>query len=74
MMRLKEIVELPQHQFLCDDIPFTAVSMKSLSGFKQWNDAYLMAQARRHKLKFCTFERKLENMESAESPVLLLIP
>lgn len=71
--RLKAILELPEHRFLADEIPFTSVSMKSLSGFKQWNDAYLMAQARRHKLKLCTFDRKLDNMETANAPVLLLI-
>lgn len=74
MTHLKTILELPQHRFLADDILFTSISMKSLSGFKQWNDAYLMAQARSHKLKLCTFERKLDNMENADNPVLLLIP
>ncbi|MDB6041388.1 MAG: hypothetical protein JWM99_5229 [Verrucomicrobiales bacterium] len=74
MAHLKAILELTEHRFLADEICFTAVSMKSLSGFKQWNDAYLMSEARRHNLKLCTFERKLDNMETAGAPVLMLIP
>jgi len=71
---LKTIVALPEHRFLADEIPFTKISMKSLSGFKQWNDAYLIAQAKKQSFKLCTFERKLDNMDEASSPVLLLIP
>ena len=74
MERLKAILDLPEHRFLADDIPFTQVSMRSLSGFKQWNDAYLMMQARQNNLKLCTFERKLSNMETVYAPVLMLIP
>jgi predicted nucleic acid-binding protein len=68
--QLKEIVALPEHRFLTDDISFDKVSMKSLSGFKQWNDAYLIALAKKHRLKLCTLEGKLENMDDPEHPVL----
>src|SRR5262245_8863265 len=44
---LKEIMTLREHRFLADDLSFERVSMKSLSGFKQWNDAYLIALARK---------------------------
>jgi uncharacterized protein len=73
MELLKGILALPEHRFLPDDISFTEVSMKSLSGFKQWNDAYLIALARKHNLKLCTLERKLDNMDDASDPILVLI-
>src|SRR4051794_9766994 len=41
MACLKRIAALPAHGFLPDDLSFECVSMRSLSGFKQWNDAYL---------------------------------
>lgn len=73
MSHLQAIVALPRHKFLADDLPFTEVSMRSLSGFKQWNDAYLIALARRHAIPLATLERKLDNMEDSQSPVLLVV-
>ena len=70
MSHLKVIFALPAHGFLCDDVSFEMVSMRSLSGFKQWNDAYLIALAAKHGLKLCTLERKLENMDNPATPVL----
>src|SRR4051812_11381383 len=43
MGRLQAILALSKHRFLADDVPFDRISMRSLSGFKQWNDAYLIA-------------------------------
>lgn len=74
MGRLKAILELPMHKFLADDLSFAQVSLRSLSGFKQWNDAYLIALASRHQVRLATLERKLENMDDLKSPVLHLIP
>ena len=74
MTRWRVIVALPEHRFLPDDVGYDAVSMRSLSGFKQWNDAYLMALARRHRAVLATLERKLENMDDPESPVVRRIP
>jgi len=37
---------------------------------EQWNDAYLMALCRKHRLKLATLERKLDNMDDSTSPVL----
>ena len=48
MSQLKAILALPTHQFLADDLPYDQVSMRSLSGFKQWNDAYLTATPTGH--------------------------
>jgi uncharacterized protein len=73
MARLKIIAALPNHEFLSDDMSFTEVSMVSLSGFKQWNDAYLIALARKHSLRLCTLERKLANMDDPSNSVLTLI-
>ena len=73
MGHLKFILALPKHRFLADDLPFDEVSMRSLSGFKQWNDAYLIALAASHSLKLATLERKLDNMDSLKVSVLHVI-
>lgn len=73
MEHLLRVLALRHHQFLADDIPFSEVSLRSISGFKQWNDAYLIALAVKHRLKFCTLERKLGNMDASATPVLMLI-
>jgi predicted nucleic acid-binding protein len=73
MTHLKAILTLPNHQFVPDDIPYDRVSMRSLSGFKQWNDAYLIALAAKHKLKLATLERKLDNMDLLKIPTLHVI-
>jgi predicted nucleic acid-binding protein len=61
---------LSPHRFLPDDLSFEKVSMRSLSGFKQWNDAYLIALAGKHGLSLATLERKLDNMDDPKSPVV----
>ena len=71
---LRDVMEWPQHTFLPDDEPFTGVSLHSMSGHRQWTDAYLIRLARKHGLKFATLERKLDNMDDQTSPVLLLVP
>jgi uncharacterized protein len=73
MRQLNVICALQRHRFLPDLLPFTAVSMRSLSGFKQWNDAYLIALAKKHRMRLATLERKLENMDDSGSPVLARI-
>ncbi len=74
MEHLQAILALPKHNFLPDELPFTDVSMRSLSGFKQWNDAYLIALARKQGLKLATLERKLQNMDDPRQPVIHVIP
>jgi len=73
MNHLKAIVALPQHKFLVDDLCFESVSMRSLSAFKQWNDAYLIALAAKHGLKLGTLDQKMNNMDDPKSPVLHVI-
>ena len=74
MERLQIICALEEHRFLADDLPFTKVSMRSLSGFKQWNDAYLIAKAAQAGVRLATLERKLENMDNSTHPVVFRIP
>jgi uncharacterized protein len=73
MILLDEIEKCPAHSFLPNDLSFASVSMTLLSGHKQWTDAYLMALARRHKIKLATLERKMDNIDDPRNPVLLRI-
>jgi len=73
MENLTAICRLKEHGFLADDFSFSKVSMRSLSGFKQWNDAYLIAKANRAGLPLATLERKLENMDHLARPVIFRI-
>lgn len=70
---LRNVINAPRHVFLPDDELFINVSMRSLSGHRQWTDAYLLCLARKHRLRFATLERKLENMDDVKNPVLLVI-
>ncbi len=74
MGHLKAIMRLPAHRFLADDLSYERTSMRSLSGFKQWNDAYLIALAARHGLSLATLERKLDNMDNPGAQVIRRIP
>ena len=71
---LCDVTHSRQHSFLPDDEPFTGVSLRSMSGHRQWTDAYLLRVARKHGLRLATLERKMDNMDEAASPVLLLVP
>lgn len=74
MGHLRAILGLQQQQFLSDDVSFDQVSMRSLGGFKQWNDAYLLCLAAKHGLRLATLDRKLENMDNATAPVVQRVP
>jgi len=67
---LAKLSAQPKHVFMPDDAPFGAVSLKSISGHRQWTDAYLMALARKHGQKLATLEAKLDNMDEPSDPVL----
>jgi toxin-antitoxin system PIN domain toxin len=71
---LRDVAESPNHSFLPDDEPFTAVSLRSVTGHRQWTDAYLLRLARKHGLQLATLERKMNNMDDPASPVLLVVP
>jgi toxin-antitoxin system PIN domain toxin len=70
---LRDVTHWPRHGFLPDDEPFTGVSLRSTSGHRQWTDAYLLRLARKHNVKLATLERKLDNMDDAASPALLVV-
>jgi toxin-antitoxin system PIN domain toxin len=70
---LRRVIASPAHIFLPDDELFTNVSLRSMSGHRQWTDAYLMQLARKNGLRFATLERKLNNMDDARAPVLQVV-
>jgi toxin-antitoxin system PIN domain toxin len=70
---LRGVIASPAHVFLPDDEPFTNVSLRSMSGHRQWTDAYLLRLARKNGLRFATLERKLNNMDDVRAPVLLVV-
>jgi len=74
LQTLRDMVASPRHVFLADDEPFINVSLRSLSGHRQWTDAYLLRLAQKHGLRLATLERKLDNMDDPRSPVLLVVP
>ena len=71
---LRDLTQSAQHTFLPDDEPFIGVSLRSLSGHRQWTDAYLLRLARKHGLKLATLERKMDNMDDPDAPALLVVP
>jgi hypothetical protein len=73
LQTLREVIGSPQHAFVADDELFINVSLRSLSGHRQWTDAYLLRLAQKHGLRFATLERKLDNMDDPRSPALLVV-
>jgi len=54
---LGQIVSLPGHRLVVDDIP--AASLPTVSGHKEVMDAHLVCLARRHGLKLATLDKPL---------------
>jgi hypothetical protein len=71
---LRDVTESRKHSFLPDDEPFTAVSLRSVSGHRQWTDAYLLRLARKHGLQLATLERKMNNLDDPTAPALRVVP
>lgn len=67
---LQRLTAQNKHSFTPDDVAFETVSLKSISGHRQWTDAYLIALARRHGHDLATLENKLDNMDDPAVPVL----
>ena len=72
--KLKEITATEGHVFLPDDIPFTDLSLRSMSGHKQWTDAYLIKMARQHNLRLASTDWRMSNLDDPVSPTLFLLP
>jgi predicted nucleic acid-binding protein len=67
---LQKLTAQSRHAFMPDDLQFGSVSLKSISGHRQWTDAYLISLARKHGQKLATLENKLDNMDEPAAPVL----
>ena len=71
--KLKEVTEDPRHVFLADDASFTDVQLRSMTGHRQWTDAYLLLLAQMHSLTFASLEDRLANLDHAQQPVLFIV-
>ncbi len=60
---LKEVTASDGHVFLPDDVAFTDLPMRSMSGHKQWTDAYLLRLAHRHSLRLASLESRMSNLD-----------
>ena len=72
--KLKELAASTGHVFLPDDASFSDLPLQSISGHKQWTDAYLLTLARRHNLRLASFDSRMSNMDDLSKPVLFVVP
>ena len=72
--KLRELTTTDGHVFLPDDIPFTDLPLRSMSGHRQWTDAYLLRLARRHSLRLASIESRMSNLDDPMTPALLVVP
>jgi uncharacterized protein len=70
---LKELTATDGHVFLPDDVAFTDLCLRSMSGHRQWTDAYLLRLARRHNLQMASFESRMANLDDPGNPVLQVL-
>jgi predicted nucleic acid-binding protein len=71
---LCELIESEKHLFLADDEPFTTVFMRSMTGHRQWTDAYPLRLSPAHGLPLATLDRKMNNMDELAFPAIMLVP
>jgi uncharacterized protein len=71
--KLKELTAVNGHAFLPDDVAFTDLPLRSMSGHRQWTDAYLLRLARRHNLRFASLETRMSNLDDPTDPALLAV-
>ena len=71
--KLRELPAAAGHVFLPDDIPFTALSLRSMQGHRQWTDAYLLHCARHHGLALASLDSRMANLDDPASPALLVV-
>ncbi len=72
-VKLREITENPRHVFLADDASFIDIPLRSMTGHRQWTDAYLLLLAQKHRLTFASLEDRLANLDNAQQPVLFIV-
>jgi len=70
---LKKLTATDGHVFLPDDVAFTDLCLRSMSGHRQWTDAYLLRLARRNNMKLASLESRMTNLDDPESPVLQVL-
>ena len=70
---LRKLTDAAGHVFLPDDVAFTNLSLRSMSGHRQWTDAYLLGLAQRHCLRLASIESRMSNLDDPESPVLQVL-
>lgn len=71
--RLKELTSVGEHVFLPDDLPFTELPLRSMSGHRQWTDAYLLRLAHRHSLRLASTDSRMSNLDDRDHPALNLL-
>jgi hypothetical protein len=71
--KLKELTAVDGHVFLPDDVAFTELPLRSMSGHRQWTDAYLWRLAQRHHLQLASLERRMSNLDDPANPALFVV-
>ena len=71
---LTELMAAEGHLFLPDGLSFADLAMRSLTGHRQWTDAYLLQLASHHGLRFASLDRRVAKWEHPHSRVFLEIP
>lgn len=72
--RLKEWIGTDGHVFVPDDVSFMDLSLHSMTGHRQWTDAYLLKLASRHRLKFASIDNRMANLDDPYHPAFIVIP
>ena len=72
---LEEMVEDPGHVYLSEQpSPATITSFERVLGPGQVTDAYLLALARFHRVRFLTFDGRLSSLASVDTTIEVLEP
>ncbi len=61
------------HIFTPDDLEYTMLPPRSLTGHRQWTDAYLLNLARKHGLILVTLDGRMANLDNPVSPTLYVL-
>ncbi len=73
MEKLRELTATAGHFFLPDDVPFTALGLRSMQGHRQWTDAYLLHCARHQGLALASLESRMANLDDPANPALFVV-
>ena len=70
---LAQITSADGHVFLPDDAPFTELGLRSITGHRQWTDAYLLHLARKHRLRLASLESRMSNLDVPGATTLFVV-